>query len=477
MWRLIVLVVAIGAFHALTLREGHDWGDDFAMYIAHAKNLVEGRPYADTGYIDNPATPLYAPVAYPPVFPLLLTPVYFARGLDLRSMKLVVVLFLVLALATTARLFREDLSPPSLLLLLATLGLNPYLWIVKDHVIADLPFLFFALASLLLMHRSAARPATSPGPAIGRGVLIGLVAYLAYGTRSLGLVLLPCLVVHDLVVQRRIRRETAVALVVFAVAAALQIAVAPAGSGASHVPWFSVAPWELARQAVRYGRSLRLFWDNGHSLVLTGGVIAGTALLALAGLAARLRRRVTVFEIFVLLYPLPILSFMGFQGMRYLIPLMPFYLFYALWAIERLRVSRPAWARLVLVAWVAVIGLTYGLRYPGMSWGALREGVGAPTSIELFDYISTQTEPTAVFVFRRPRALALFGERRAATYSREPESDDDIWSFLTRIHATHLVVQRLEIPHWKSFVVRHHQALEITFSNESFTVYRIARPP
>ncbi len=51
---LAVTVLGIAAWHLLTIRAGHDWGDDFSLYIHHAKNIVEGQPYADTGYLYNP---------------------------------------------------------------------------------------------------------------------------------------------------------------------------------------------------------------------------------------------------------------------------------------------------------------------------------------------------------------------------------------------------------------------------------------
>ncbi|MGC1645521.1 MAG: hypothetical protein WA741_06810 [Candidatus Sulfotelmatobacter sp.] len=47
------LLVAIGTFHAATVRQGHLWADDFAMYVHHARNIVEGHPYTDTNYIYN----------------------------------------------------------------------------------------------------------------------------------------------------------------------------------------------------------------------------------------------------------------------------------------------------------------------------------------------------------------------------------------------------------------------------------------
>ena len=72
MWRVAAL---IGLFYLATIRPGHAWGDDFAQYIHHARNLATGVPYAATGYIYNPYNPTIGPRTYPPGFPLLLAPV------------------------------------------------------------------------------------------------------------------------------------------------------------------------------------------------------------------------------------------------------------------------------------------------------------------------------------------------------------------------------------------------------------------
>ena len=65
----ILLLLTVAAFHIATVRQGHIWGDDFAMYLHHAKNIVEGRPYAATGYLCHPSISV-SPRMYPPIFPL-----------------------------------------------------------------------------------------------------------------------------------------------------------------------------------------------------------------------------------------------------------------------------------------------------------------------------------------------------------------------------------------------------------------------
>ena len=71
----LICVLLAGVFYMLTIRDGHDWGDDFSMYIRHAENIAQGLPYAQSGYIYNPYNPSIGPRMYPPGFPLLLAPV------------------------------------------------------------------------------------------------------------------------------------------------------------------------------------------------------------------------------------------------------------------------------------------------------------------------------------------------------------------------------------------------------------------
>src|SRR5262245_14683241 len=83
-WVALYILFSGVAFHSIDgSQEWDTWGDDFALYIAHARNLVEGTSYTDTKFVYNPANAWYSPRAYPPGFPILLAPVYALQGLDL----------------------------------------------------------------------------------------------------------------------------------------------------------------------------------------------------------------------------------------------------------------------------------------------------------------------------------------------------------------------------------------------------------
>jgi 4-amino-4-deoxy-L-arabinose transferase-like glycosyltransferase len=160
---LTLLLITIAVFHAATVRQGHIWADDFAMYIHHAQNIVEGRPYAQTGYLFT-STALVGPRMYPPVFPLLLAPVVRFFGLNLIPMKFEQVIFFVLALVVICRYWQRELGGKYTLALAAILGLSPHFWAAKDNVLSDLPFLlFFYVAAIFVQH------APRDGPLSGAG--------------------------------------------------------------------------------------------------------------------------------------------------------------------------------------------------------------------------------------------------------------------------------------------------------------------
>jgi hypothetical protein len=121
-----VCALPIGIFYQATIREGHDGGDDFSLYIRHAQNIARGAPNAETGYIYNAQNPGIGPRIYPPGFPVLLAPVVGIYGLDFRPMKILVLAFFIGSLLVMVSLFRNILSTSYLAVLVLIVGLNPF---------------------------------------------------------------------------------------------------------------------------------------------------------------------------------------------------------------------------------------------------------------------------------------------------------------------------------------------------------------
>ena len=471
------LVLATGASYVATIRPGHVWGDDFAMYIQHARNLAEGQDYSRSGYIYNPAVPYVGPSAYPPVFPLLLAPAYRIFGFDLTPMKAENTAFFCAALFLLFLLFKDRPSPGRALAVVGLMGASPYLWSFKEHILSDMPFLFFTLLALLVLDRASQLKDGGPR-SLGRAVLCGFLLYLSFGTRAFGLALVPAMFALDLRNGRRFRKFTWTAAGAFAAFALIQVLLIRGGG--EYFDQVFARPLSVAKNLAVYAESLSSLWDNGYSRALQWAFFILTLFLAGTGWRARREEKHSLYEVFLLIY-LPSVILLPTRQPRYLIPALPFYFALTLEGLGALTRSKRAKTRAV-AAFLALTALFYAGAYSRKSLAPLPEGPHTAESRELFDYIRTRTRAQDVFIFRKPRALALYTERRASFYN--PEDDDDgLWRYFEKIGAGYLIVSRALPPDpavLGPFVERHPERLKLIFANADFTVHRIcaaADPP
>ncbi len=470
------IILAVGVFFSATIREGHVWGDDFSLYILHARNIAEGINYQQTGYIYNPTWAMVGPYTYPPVFPLLLSPIYKFSGLNLTVMKMEIVVIFLLSLITLFLAFRKYLPWPYLVALLAITGFNPYIWQFKDNIVSDLPFLLLVYFGLFLINR--VYEADRPGRWLTfDALLISFTIYLAYGARSMGLVLLLCLLAYDLI---KNRRPTAFAIKV----AVLTGAFVTLQSVFLHSERAYADSLEISLSAAishtwEYASELSGLLAGESHKALRLALFVATSGLALIGYFTRIRQQITYFELFPVLYLIPLLVLTMPADARYLLPIMPLYLFYVFLGIQAVSRNKER-ESLVFLTMLLVILATYAAQYARLDYGPIREGIGKNETQQLFDYVRKETSETDVFVFRKPRAFALFTGRKAAALHRDPD-DQALWKYLRQIKATYLVLgpKQLEPDDQEfvyGFIARHQNRLQETYINDDFRVYRIREP-
>jgi hypothetical protein len=465
---ILVLVCAIGIYYLATIRAGHGWADDFSLYLLHAKNMVEGKTYADSGYIYNPAYPSLSPIVYPPILPLILAPVYALWGLNLAAMKATISIIFLLFLLLLPLFFREYLPFSYLLALVAIIGFSPYFWDFKDEIRADIPFLFFSYLTLFFIN--AAQQSEMPKQEqLWRGLLVGSLAYLAYGTRTLGVVLVLCLLVWELIRLRRVRPFAVVAFFQFGVLAILQAWLIPSSG---YFDQFELNLEYMFLNTLSYLFALAALWDNGYLVPLQTVLFIVAISLAIIGYWERVKTRMSIFELFALLYVGLLIVWPVYQGLRFLIPFIPLYIVYVLVGINQIGLVQPRVEKVVVRVMLATIMLSYAAHYTTVNYGILPDGVATEDAVGLFNYVQTNTEDDAVFIFRRPRALALFTNRSAAVY-HEFEDDADLWQFAREIEATYLIAGSLDDDFWLAFIERNRSYLELVYVNNDFRVYKI----
>jgi hypothetical protein len=210
-------------------------------------------------------------------------------------------------------------------------------------------------------------------------------------------------------------------------------------------------------------------------LLLTG--------LFLIGFARRFLYKRTVYESFAILYGTAVIIWPAFQGGRFLLPLLPFLFLCALTGLGQLSASCPrAIERAAWAGFAVILATSYAGGYRQKDFGPLPEGIAKPESVDCFDHVRETTESNSVVVFRKPRALALFAQRRAA-YCPPFPSDREVWQFLHAIRATHVIVGsheqedfREDRAHLLPFLARHPGRFTMEYANRDFRVYRIRDP-
>ena len=467
-----LVLIGVGLFYLLTIREGHDWGGDFSMYLQHAENLATGRPYSETPFVQVPEiADAVGPSAYPPVFPVALAPVFLARGgPDLGAMKAVVVVFFVLFLLAVAAVLDRRSSRDQVALLVVLVGASPYFWGIKDQVLSDIPFACFIYLTLWLAEMSYA-DSTPRSRRWGLSILVGLTVYLATGTRSLGLALVPALMLYEALRFRKLPLHALASSAIAFTLLAVQRAVV--GVTGSPLTSFRFDPIGVMANFFQYAFSLKnLFWNgyiNGVAVVVWLAVSA----LAVYGFRLRLRAGYSLLEIFTVVYLIPVLLWPYYQGIRFLIPIVPLYFYYALagFSAFRTRLAPPLATRAAVAIGAAVFG-SYIAGYSRTTYTHVSGGISEEGAVALFDYLRANRRDSDVYVFFKPRVLAYFARARSAM-DYQTEDRAELWDYYGRVGATHLIVREGD-GFWEERVRAAPSRFVEVYRNPDFSIYQLA---
>jgi hypothetical protein len=472
LWIAIVLAIVAAAVLIAERRSGQDWGGDFSLYISHARSLSEGRPYADTGYIVNPYFKSLSPTTYPPLFPLVLTPLYAKYGLDYNVLKLPGIVFFAIGIPVLFCFFCRDL--PAIESLAAIFLWTTWPWILgfKDAVLPD--FLFLLLWSLALwLLRLAYDEAPMRRPEL-RGIVIGILAYAAYATRSAGIVLPAAVLCYDFLRFRRISRLAAFVAGIFALLTLAQGLLIHSES--SYLQMFAFSPGATVKAYLYAVSTLFSSSAGGWERLLRYAAIVPAVLLAGAGFFVNLRRFRSPLEVTVILYGVLLVLWSLGTGTRYMMPLVPFFFLYIFIGLGLLkgRFGSRVW-RGATCALVFLILTCYVIEDRTYRPGQIEGGVSTPGFAELCQYIRANTNPKDVFVFQNPRVLSLYTRRPASVY---PEHGDPqlVWNYSHNIHARYIVVTDFlngDSTVLHPFVREYGDRLRMIFSNTNFRLYAL----
>ncbi len=418
----LILLSLLLAFSLLSL--DHEWGDDWASYLMQAIAITQGDAQ---GFIERntftmrESTHFIGPDAYPWGYPTLLAPFTLACGpLNILCLKVINPILFALFLWVFYALLARRLAPLESALIIAVFAFSPLLLKFTDQIGSDIAFLFFSTLGLLLIERI--------GNSLYKNIILGLALFFAFFVRTNGILLLPTLfcaqAFHYLQATprvfpswKRILTNDAIPYLVFGLLTFLNLVIFPAGEG-SHLAHLSQISLDSLGDnlSAYFAMPAFFFSDLPYSDIVYGLLLP----FILGGIVLNFKQDFPLIAYLIFSYALFIL-WPEQQGIRFLFPLLPLLVYFAYRGMDAARFAlTDAYPRLGL--WLArgfwlVIAASFVWTSLGLARDNLAQGRGPygnafdPLSIEMFEFIKSETPADAVVSFYKPRALRLFTDR------------------------------------------------------------------
>lgn len=405
-----IFVFILGLF---CIDSGHNWSDDFALYISQTQALLEGdtKNLLKANYFAMEHSYAHVgPYLYPTGFPILLLPIYAIFGLNFWVLKVYCLLFLIASIPLVYQIIRQlGCSTNQALSVTLLVAFNYHFIRFSDHVLSDLPFFFFSLLSYYQIQKQSYK-------SLLQACLLGILIFFTYNIRDIGIVLLPCLLVYQWQAYKQSKKFSfLLALLPYFVFIMAWI-----------LRWFYSPSVPSKQLSLLSETSLEIIWNNVYYYAL----LIGNYFLIFRGIPLIIQ--VLISGVFISLMLLGIykkgkqqpalLTYLGatigiyliwisFQGMRFLFSILPFVVYFVVEGIRGLPV--PARLQRFLVVGLILSSLSQSLFISYYYWNTNTNEAYSSEMQEIYLYIQENTPSEALIVFHKPRALRLFTDRNA----------------------------------------------------------------
>jgi 4-amino-4-deoxy-L-arabinose transferase-like glycosyltransferase len=451
----VVLVAAVVVLCFIDQRDGHNWGDDFALYINQARALVEGNVgsvISDTRFsLQGSSWHTFSPLTYPWGFPILLAPVVAVWGIESEMLTVVPTLTFAGFLLVFYALVHRRTGRLGAFSITALIAISPSFFGWTDNILSEMPFLFFATLTLWWLERCKERGLYEYGP-LRPLVVLGVLIAFTFNIRREGLALVAALVVSDLLLlwSRRRDREGARSvswhrlrlpyLSALATVTAMQVLLptvllprypdAGFHNISGNVIWFRDTLAEHIGLK-RLGPTALEYFSNGTAAFVLLSVFC---LLVILGIVMRVVNHLQE-DAAILTFMVATAVIVGMQPFhegRYLMSVSPFMIYFAYQAIAstgrdllfpgaspRARAAPGIAAAVVIGVFIAghVVPVYDRVSYR-LEYTYAHGGPDHPAAQEMFQAVRDHTRGDAVVAFFRARAMNLYTERRSLQLTR-----------------------------------------------------------
>ena len=159
--------------------------------------------------------------------------------------------------------------------------------------------------------------------------------------------------------------------------------------------------------------------------------------------------------------------------------LSPWIVFLALSGLRGLGAKfAPSYSTAALCGLLLLISVPYVAAYRKADFGPIRQSNGSPEFNQLCQAVRDRTGSGDVLIYYRARALSLYTGRMASSYNYGG-TEQELRQYARNIHATYLITtDTFDNDHGllERYVGHSPSALELTYQNASFKLYRILYP-
>lgn len=426
--------------NGLTIKDGHNWGDDFAQYIRHAENIAEGKSYAGGIMLEKW-------VVVPPGFPLLLAPLIKLFGLNFPVLKWLNVLFWQLYVIFVFLLVKERLGERTALGISLIFLTAPWFFVFKQNVLSDIPFLFFITAALWSSEKYFEKGGNN------YFLLSLLLAGFAFLIRWAGVCFF---IVWVLYVFLKNKGKGTLPLVFGTVAALIVFQTWLGVSASNHVKELSIPPAQFASIMIAYVPAvllaiLEFFAPSATVFVqpiyqFAAKVPASVPYLLLGVvlvffLRGILKRNISFTDVFSMFFLVGIFFWpiKGGEG-RYIIPLLLSVSMVGGACISRIK---PAGMRndFILHSLIALV-IAHNVLVTVLSYDFQDDQIYKPQNRELVSWVRENLKEDDHYMIAKPRALGVLTDRLGATYGLTEYDRTHWWERIERLRIGYLILSK-----------------------------------
>ncbi len=479
----IIFIIIFSSVLFININKTHDWGGDFAMYLTQAKNIVEGNPQTDNGYLYNPDNPMNGPKVYPVGFPLLLSPVYALFGLSIKPYIIYNSFFLFLFSFLVYFFFKQKHSSLISGIMVLIILFNPWTLTFKMEIVTEISFSFFFMLSVFLLYKR-------------KFLWAGIFAAYCIMIRSMGYSLVIGAVVYFIYLninpKKNLQQTINWKYIFMFCLIALTIPYL-----INNIIFNIPAASSLYKNNFSSDHLFFVFTENlNHYILLTqtffykyqryfGFLSTATAIffvaLAMLGFFIRVFKKLTIYD-FVFLVYLGVLLIYPYRksGFRFLLPVAPFLMLYALEGFKNIRwpFAFNSYNKKMVAM---VISLIIVLQYYKPVSSIIQnqsplKGPQEQTSKEAFQFIQNRLPKNAIVHFSKPRVLSLY----TGVKSYVSNKDQTVGGFKNKLDefgTSHIITHNdLYRKPVHEFISQNPESVELIWDNQKFKIFRLKYP-